>query len=210
MSQPTSPLRVGIVGAGGIARTHAKVLTERLDAADLVAACDVSAKVLERYGDAFDVPGRYLNLNDMLENEELDIALVCNWGVDHAKTAIQIAESCRVKAILCEKPFAMNAVEAKEMVAAAAANGVLLAEAFKFRHHPMHLKAKAMVDEGAIGEVFSICSTLMSSRGADPAHRTPDSDWRFSKAKGGGSVNDLGCYCLAHMRYIYKLLFLRH
>ena len=203
MSQPTTPFRVGIVGAGGIARTHAQVLTERLDAADLVAVCDVSAEALERYGDDFDVPGRYLDLNDMLENEALDIAIICNWGVDHAKTAIQLAESRRVKAILCEKPFAMNAAEAEEMVAAAAANEMLLAEAFKFRHHPMHLKVKAMVDEGAIGEVFSIRSTLISSRGADPAHRTPDSNWRFNKTKGGGSINDLGCYCLAQIRFIY-------
>ena len=203
MTQPTSPLRVGIVGAGGIARTHAQVLTERLDAADLVAACDVSAEALERYGDDFDVPGRYLDLQDMLEGEELDIVIICNWGVDHAQTTIQITESRRVRAILCEKPFAMNAAEAKEMVAAAAANEVLLAEAFKFRHHPMHLKAKAMVDEGAIGEVLSIRSTLTSSRGADPGDRTPDGNWRFNKAKGGGSINDLGCYCLAQMRFIY-------
>ena len=203
MTQPTSPLRVGIVGAGGIARTHAQVLTKRLDVADLVAACDVSAEALERYGDDFDVPGRYLDLQDMLEGDELDIVIICNWGVDHARTTTQIAESRRVRAILCEKPLAMNAAEAEEMVASAAANEVLLAEAFKFRHHPMHLKAKAMVDEGAIGEVLSIRSTLTSSRGADPAARMPDSDWRFNKAKGGGSINDLGCYCLAQIRFIY-------
>ncbi|NKB68967.1 MAG: hypothetical protein GKR89_18015 [Candidatus Latescibacteria bacterium] len=202
MTQPTSPLRVGIVGAGGIARTHAQVLTARLDAADLVAACDVSAEALERFADDFDVPGRYLDVQDMLDGEELDIAIICNWGVDHAKTTIQVAQSRRVRAILCEKPFAMNTAQAEEMVAAAA-NQVLLAEAFKFRHHPMHLKAKALVDQGAIGEVVSICSTLMTSRGADPADRTPDSNWRFNKAKGGGSINDLGCYCLAQMRFIY-------
>ncbi len=200
---PTNPLRVGIVGAGGIARTHARVLTARLDAADLVAACDVSAETLERFAADFDVPGRYLDLQDMLDGEELDIALICNWNVDHAKTMIQIAQSRRVRAILCEKPFAMNADQAEEMVAAAAANEVLLAEAFKFRHHPMHLKAKAMVDEGAIGEVFSIRSILTSSWGADPADRTPDSDWRFNKAKGGGSINAMGCYCLAQIRFIY-------
>lgn len=203
MTQPTSPLRVGIVGAGGIARTHAQVLTARLDAADLVAACDVSVEALTRFGDDFDVPGRYLDLQEMLDGEELDIAIICNWGVDHAKTTIQIAESRRVRAILCEKPFAMNTAEAEEMVAAASANEVLLAEAFKFRHHPMHLKAKAMVDEGAIGEVLSTRSTLLTSRGSDPNDRTPDSNWRFNKAKGGGSINDLGCYCLAQARFIY-------
>ena len=198
-----SPYRVGLVGAGGIARTHAEVLTERLDEADLVAVCDISPETLESYGNAFDVPGRYLDLGDMLANEELDIVIICNWGVDHAKTTIQIANSGKAKAILCEKPFAMNAAEAEQMVAAAAENNVLLAEAFKFRHHPMHLKAKAMVDEGAVGQVMSIRSTLITGRGSDPATRTPDSNWRFNKAKGGGSINDLGCYCLAQIRFIY-------
>lgn len=199
-----SPYRVGIVGAGGIARTHAEVLTKRLEGADLVAVCDISPETLNSYSDAFDVPGRYLELGDMLDNELLDIVIICNWGVDHANTAIQLARSGKVKSILCEKPFAMNAGEAEQMVAAAEENNVLLAEAFKFRHHPMHLKAKAMVDEGTIGDVMSIRSTLITGRGGGgPATRTPDSNWRYNKAKGGGSINDLGCYCLAQIRFIY-------
>jgi predicted dehydrogenase len=198
------PYRVGIVGAGGIASIHAEVLKHRLRDADLVAVCDISPEALNRFGDGFDVHNRYLDLGQMLDREVLDVMIVCNWGVDHAATVIQIVGSERVKAVLCEKPLAMDAGEAKKMVAAAEAHGVLLAEAFKFRHHPMHLKAKALVDSGAIGEVKSIRSTLVSRRGgSEPSRRTPESDWRFSKAKGGGSINDLGCYCLAQARYIY-------
>ena len=198
------PYRVGIVGAGGIARIHAEVLTQRLDAAALTAICDISPQALEHFGDEFGVPGRYLDLSTMLDNEELDIVIICNWGVDHARTTVQIANSRRVRAILCEKPFAMNAAEAQEMVTAARENQILLAEAFKFRHHPMHLKAKSLVDAGTIGDVLSIQSTLISSRGkGGAAMRTPDSNWRFSKAKGGGSINDVGCYCLAQARFIY-------
>ncbi|MEM7126205.1 MAG: Gfo/Idh/MocA family oxidoreductase [Chloroflexota bacterium] len=196
--------RVGIVGAGGIAQIHADVLTNRLSEADLVAICDISQETISRFGDKFNVPGRYLDLAEMLDNEELDIVIVCNWGIDHAQTTIQIAKSRKVKAILCEKPLAMNTTEAEEMVAVAAETDVLLVEAFKFRHHPMHLKAKEMVDNGAIGDVFSIRSTLITGRGsAGSAARTPESNWRFNKAKGGGSINDIGCYCLAQARFIY-------
>jgi D-xylose 1-dehydrogenase (NADP+, D-xylono-1,5-lactone-forming) len=196
--------RVGIVGAGGIAETHAEVLTNRLEEANLAAICDISPEVLDRFGDAYGLSGRYLDLGDMLDKEDLDIVIVCNWGIDHATTVIQIAESRKAKAILCEKPFAMNAAEAEQMAGAAEENGVLLAEAYKFRHHPMHLKAKAMIEEGAIGEVISVRSTLFSGRrNAGPDPRTSENNWRFCKAKGGGSVNDLGCYCLAHARFVY-------
>ena len=188
--EPNRPLyRVGIVGAGGIAKVHGEVLANRLDAADLAAICDISPEALDRFCDMYPVPGRYLDLGDMLDKEDLDIVIICNWGIDHAATVIQIANSKKAKAILCEKLFAMSAAEAQRMAAAADENGILLAEAYKFRHHPMHLKAKAMINEGAIGEVMSIRSTLISGRRkAEPDPRTPDNNWRFNKDKGGGSI----------------------
>merc|ERR1712098_468014 len=77
----------------------------------------------------------------------------------------QLASSGRVKAILCEKPFTSTGAEAKRMVAAAKDNDVLLAEAFKFRHHPMHLKAHELIDSGTIGEVMNIRSTFCTGGG---------------------------------------------
>ena len=193
--------RVGIVGAGGIARVHGRVCQE-LDCLQLSAICDVSEEALTRFGEAFGVSGRYLDLGEMLDAEELDIAIICNWGVDHAATGMQIAQSHKVKAILCEKPFTMNAAEAEQLVASAQEHGVLIAEAFKFRHHPMHLKAKELVERGAVGDVMSIRSTLLVSIGGGLSARTPESNWRYNKAKGGGSVNDLGCYPIHHARWI--------
>ena len=90
------------------------------------------------------------------------------------------------------------------MVAAAEENGILLAEAFKFRHHPMHLKAKELADSGAIGDVLTIRSTFCSGgSGAGPETRKPENNWRFNKAKGGGSVYDLACYCIHHARFMF-------
>lgn len=195
------PYRVGIIGAGGIARAHGRVCQE-LDCLDLVAICDVSQEALDRYGEAFGVSRRYLDLGGMLAAEELDIAIICNWGVDHAATGIQIAESHKVRAILCEKPFTMNAVEAERLVASAQEQGVFIAEAFKFRHHPMHLKAKELVESGAIGDVISIRSALIVTIAGGSGARTPESNWRYNKAKGGGSVNDLGCYPIHYARWI--------
>lgn len=199
----TRPYRVGLVGAGGIARAHAGAC-QQLDCAELVAICDVSAEALQRFGAEFNVAQRYRDLDAMLAEADLDIAIISNWGVYHAQTGVQIAQSERVKAILCEKPFTSTAAEAVELVAAAKQHGILLAEAFKFRHHPMHLKAKELVTTGAIGKVVTLRSTFCTGGGGGgPETRRPESNWRFNKAQGGGSIYDLACYAIHHARFIF-------
>ena len=195
--------RVGIVGTGAIARHHGRACDE-LECVELCAICDISEEALNRYGEQFGVSRRYLKLDEMLLNEELDIAIICTWGAQHAETGIQIAQSQRVKAILCEKPFTSTAAEAEQLVSAAKENDVLIAEAFKFRHHPIHLKAKELVNSGAIGDVVTIRSTFCTGRGErGPEAMRPEQSWIFNKAKGGGSIFNVGCYCIHHARFIF-------
>jgi predicted dehydrogenase len=194
---------VGIIGAASIAYWHGRGCKE-LDCVDLWVVCDVSRKALDRFAETFEVSRCYPGLEEMLEAEHLDIALICNWGVDHAGTEIRIAESHKVGAIFCEKPSTMNAAEAEQLVASAREHGGFIVEAFKFRHHPMHLKAKAMVDVGAIGEPLTIRSMLIvGGRSGGPEMRRPENNWRFDKVKGGGCLNDLGCYPIHHAHWIY-------
>ena len=200
------PYRVAIVGTGSIATRHGRACNE-VNSAELWAICDISEGSLSLFGDEFGVARRHTSLKAMLETEEIDIAVVSTWGPAHADTVIQLADSKRVKAILCEKPFALTATEAERMATAAHRNGVLLAEGFKYRHHPMHLRAKEVVDSGAIGDIRSIRSTLVTPprvlrlKNNDGA-RLPDRNWRWNKQKGGGSVYDVGCYCIHHARFI--------
>ena len=192
--------RVGIVGTGGIAHAHGNACNS-LEEIDLAAVCDVSPDATERFGDTFDVNARYPSAEDMLVGEELDIAIICTWGHTHAAVCKSLVESGRIRAILCEKPLCKDAEEAREMVATAKAHGVLLAEAFKFRHHPQHLKMKSIIDSGGLGNLHAIRSTFL----AGPVPRAslhPDVNWRFNKPKGGGSIYDLGCYCIHHARFI--------
>ncbi|MDE2807348.1 MAG: Gfo/Idh/MocA family oxidoreductase, partial [Gemmatimonadota bacterium] len=102
-----------------------------------------------------------------------------------------------------EKPFTQNAAEAAAFAEAGKKNRVLVAEAFKFRHHPMHLRAKAMLDAGEIGDLVGVRSTFCTSSGGALQERTPESNWRFNKAKGGGSIYDLACYNVHHARFIF-------
>ena len=155
--------RVGLVGSGGIAHAHASAC-EQLDHVDPVIICDVSEAALQGFGkrdtDAFTVGARYLGLEKMLDTADLDIAVITNWGAQHAQTGMALARSGKVRGILCEKPITVNAAEAETLVSVAKEHRVLLAEAFKFRHHPMHLRAKELIDAGAIGEVVSFRSTF--------------------------------------------------
>ena len=196
-----SSYRVALVGAGGIARTHttACALTER---AHLVAVCDVSQAALDRYREHFpEVPAVYLDLDRMLVRENVDIAVICTWGAHHAAVGERLSRSGKVRAILCEKPFTQTAREAERLVAAARAGGTLIVEAFKFRHHPLHLKARALFDAGRIGEPRVVRSTFCTGRGQ--VARTPDSNWRYHRGRGGGSVYDLGCYNIHHARWVF-------
>ena len=192
-------LSVGIVGVGGIAHCHGRAAQEAPET-DLAAICDVSEEALGRFGETFHVSRRYTDLECMLLEEDLDILVVCTWGNSHADITIRAARTGRVKAILCEKPISSTAAECVAMIEAARDHRVLLAEAFKFRHHPCHLKAKDLIEAGEIGEVALIRSTFTAA--VDPLNLRPDYNWRFNRDKRGGATYDLGCYCIHHARFI--------
>ena len=191
--------RMGIVGVGGIAYCHGRAAREAPEA-ELAAICDLSEESLGRFGEAFGVSRRYTDLERMLHEEEIDILVVSTWGNSHADISIRAARTGRVKAILCEKPISSTAAECEAMIKTAEKNDVLLAEAFKFRHHPCHLKAKELIEAGEIGKIYLIRSTF--SAAVDPRFLRPDHNWRFNREKRGGAVYDLGCYCIHHARFI--------
>ena len=194
--------RVGLVGTGGIARAHGNAC-QQIEEAELVALYDVSQEQLDKFGEEFGVAARYGDLDEMLTKEALDIVVICTWGCFHAEVGIQLCNSGQVKAVLCEKPFTQTAAQAEALVAASKESGVLVAEAFKFRHHPMHLKAQEMIEAGAIGDLLNVRSTFCTNAGRPASQRTPASNWRFNKAKGGGSIYDLACYNIHHARFVF-------
>jgi predicted dehydrogenase len=190
--------RVAIVGAGDIARAHAKACAQT-DQAELVAVCDVSQPAIDRFTEQLAVNATYTVLAEMLTQEQIDIAIICTWQVNHAEIGIRIAESKRVKAILCEKPLTRDAAEAEALVATCRNNGVFFAEAFKFRHHPLHLKTREIIDQGGIGEVMHVHSTFCH-RFED---RQPHEHWYWERSKAGGAVYIIACYNIHHARFVF-------
>jgi predicted dehydrogenase len=101
------------------------------------------------------------------------------------------------KHVLCEKPIALTAAEAAELARAAINFPRLkIMEAFMYRFHPQWQKARALVAEGAIGELRAV-HTHFSYRNLDPANI------RNIAAVGGGAMMDIGCYCVSFGRWIF-------
>jgi predicted dehydrogenase len=99
------------------------------------------------------------------------------------------------KHVLCEKPIALDAAEARRLVAAREASGRLVAEAFMVRFHPQWRRAREIVHSGAIGQVGAI-QTLFTYRLLDPQNIR-------NRPPGGGGLYDIGCYAILTARYIF-------
>jgi xylose dehydrogenase (NAD/NADP) len=191
-------MRVVIIGAGAIAYRHAEGCRD-LDGAELVAVCDVRQAAADALADRFGVSGRYTDLDMLLANEPADLAIVATWGSFHAEVVERVARSGRVRAILCEKPLAMDAPQAEAMFKAAAESGVLLAEAFRLRNQPIHHRAIDLIRSGRIGEVLHVRNAMMWPMPAED--KDPSRNWRFNQAVGGGVTFDIGCYCINQLRW---------
>ena len=192
-------MRVVIVGAGVIAYRHAAACRD-LEGVELTAVADTRLESANKLADEFGVGPRYEGLDALLAAESADLAIVSAWGSAHADLVAKLARSGKVRAILCEKPLAMDAAEAEQMVQVAASSGVLLAEAFRLRHQPCHHRAIELLRAGRIGEVRHVRNAMMSNQPAE--RRRAETNWRVNKAGGGGVTYDIGCYCINHARWV--------
>jgi D-xylose 1-dehydrogenase (NADP+, D-xylono-1,5-lactone-forming) len=102
------------------------------------------------------------------------------------------------KHVLCEKPLARNLAQAQEMFDVARKCGRVLAEAFMYRSHPLTLALQKTVAEGRIGELRVIRTSFLFA--ADKV----EGNVRFDRALAGGSLMDVGCYCLSYARLLAR------
>jgi D-xylose 1-dehydrogenase (NADP+, D-xylono-1,5-lactone-forming) len=99
------------------------------------------------------------------------------------------------KHVLCEKPLANNAGEARQMAEAFNARGLLLAEGFMYRFHPQTQKVKQMIEAGAVGEIHLAHASFSFSIDSED-------DVRLNRELEGGALMDVGCYCVNVLRYM--------
>lgn len=141
----------------------------------------------------FGVPRVFGSYEEMLASGEIDAVYNPLPNSLHAEWTIRSLEAGLP--VLCEKPFTMTANEAREVAAVAARTHLPVAEAFMYRYHPIYDRVLQSIQAGDIGNVMAIRSAF--------TFRLPDhSNIRWSKALGGGSLMDIGCYCVNVSRLI--------
>jgi UDP-N-acetylglucosamine 3-dehydrogenase len=148
------PLRAAIVACGDIAQAHAaSYLRDRR--VELVACAEVVPERLAAFADQFDIVGRYTDYTEMMERERPDIVSICSHHHLHAPMTVAVA-GYRPKAILCEKPIALNLGEADAMIAACRDAGVLLVIGHQRRFASQYMAAQEAIAQGRIGDVTSV------------------------------------------------------
>lgn len=125
-----------------------------------------------------------------------DIQAVYNPLPNHLHVPWTIRAMEAGKHVLCEKPIALDAAEAEQLLAARARTGRIVAEAFMVRHTPWWQRARALTRDGTLGEVRAI-QTLFSYFLSDPANVRNQADI------GGGGLYDIGCYAINTARYLF-------
>jgi predicted dehydrogenase len=143
---------------------------------------------------ALGLPKAYGSYEALLDDPEIDA--VYNPLPNHLHVPWTIRAAERGKHVLCEKPIALDADQARQLLEVRDRTGVKMQEAFMVRTHPQWLKAREVVREGRIGEVRTMLG-VFSYYNDDPANirNAPD--------MGGGALMDIGCYLINTSRFIF-------
>jgi len=186
-------LRIGLVGAGNIAKTHLSAYT-KVENAEIVAICDINPEILAATATKYGIKKTYSSLTEMLQNEELDAADVCVWNCNHAACTIEALNAGLH--VLCEKPMATNAAEAELMIEAAKKNDRLLMIGFVLRFGDEAEIAKDFIDNDYLGDIYYSKATYLRRHGAPGG-------WFTDKSRSaGGPVIDLGVHVIDLTRYL--------
>jgi predicted dehydrogenase len=143
---------------------------------------------------ALGIPSAYGSYEELLADPDIDAIYNPLPNQLHVPWTIRAAEAG--KHVLCEKPLAMTADEARTLIDVRRRTGVLIGEAFMIRCHPQWLRTRALIDEGRIGTLRSV-SAFFSYFNNDP------SNIRNQPETGGGALYDIGCYCIQSARYAF-------
>jgi len=144
----TKKVKIGIVGCGFVSDAHAAGYLED-ERAEIVAICDVRQDVLEAKAKKWDVQKKYRDFDDFLK-EDMDAVDICTPPYLHASMTVSAAESG--KHVLVEKPMCASVRQANEMISSARKAGVFLMVGESYVFTTTHIKARELIDEGAIGK----------------------------------------------------------
>ena len=189
-----SKIKWGILGPGGIAHSFARGLSVIPDA-ELIAAGSRSIERASKFADEFDIPRRYGSYDELVSDADIDAIYVSTVHPFHKDCAILALKAG--KAVICEKPLAVNVAQVKEMIDCARNEGKFLMEAMWTRFIPVMVKAREWIADGAIGEPRMLTADFGFRAGINPEGRL------FNLDLAGGGLLDVGVYSIAMAYMIF-------
>ena len=144
--------RTAVIGCGGVSRFHTRAYLAN-PAVRTVGACDPDEKARTRYAEEFRIDALFADAAEMLDKLRPDIVSICAPNPAHAQLTI-LAAAKGVKGIVCEKPMAMTLPEADAMLQACKSSGARLIVSHQRRFEQAFMKAKELLDSGAIGKLL--------------------------------------------------------
>jgi len=197
------PLRIGMIGCGFMAKAHSNAHTKvshffpELEYKPVLqAVCARHEDTARAFAEAWGYPAVETNWSKLIERDDIDAVDICVPNRLHHDIAIAAAKAG--KAVLCEKPLAMNVAEGERMVRAVEEAGVPNTVWYNYRRVPAVTLAKMLIDQGRLGRIFHYRANFLQdwTISADlPQGGT--ALWRLDvKAAGSGVTGDLLAHCI--------------
>jgi xylose dehydrogenase (NAD/NADP) len=185
-------VRWGLVSTANINRQLIPAIRSS-ERGELTAIASRDSERADAYAAQWEIPHAFGSYSSMLESDLIDAVYISLPNHLHAHWTIQSLQAG--KHVLCEKPFALTLDEVDEMIAASQATGLVLAEAFMYRHHPQTKLVGEWVKQGRLGEISlvrGIFNFRFHSRG----------NIRLDPDTGGGSLWDVGVYPISMAQFV--------
>jgi predicted dehydrogenase len=183
-------MRLGLLSTADI---NEMLIAGAPDEVELAAVASRDGARAQAYAAEHGIPRAHGGYEALLADDEVDAVYISLPNRLHHEWTLKALAAG--KHVLVEKPYSRRAAEAEEAWDAAAAAGLVLMEAFMYRHHPQAAKARSLVADGAIGRLRAIRATF--------SFRLDDSsNIRMLADLDGGALMDVGCYCVSGSRLL--------
>ena len=197
-------INVGIVGTKFMGRAHSNAFLDVAHYFSLPAepvrraACGVDEAALKDFAQNFGWQTTETSWQRLVERDDIDLIDICTSNATHMPIALAAAK--KGKHIICEKPLAMNAAEARQMLDAAEENGITHMVAFNYRRVPALVLAKQLIEQGKIGKVYHFNAVYYQDWLVDPQFPFV---WRHdAKIAGSGAHGDMNAHIVDMARFL--------
>ncbi|WP_423147940.1 Gfo/Idh/MocA family protein [Rubrolithibacter danxiaensis] len=187
--------KVAILGAGFISDIHLESYHRFIPEAEVVAVYARNPEKAKSFADKYNIPQWFDSIEKLISESGCEVVDICLPNYLHADATIKAARAG--KHIIIEKPLAVTLEEADEMIDACKQNNVKLMYAEELCFAPKYERARHLVKEGAVGEIFMLKQA--------EKHSGPHTDWFYDiNLAGGGVLMDMGCHAFGWFRWMLK------